>query len=271
MKQQPKAYKEAKYNIPDVFEGKHPNSKVLIISSGPSTKEILPYKKEIKKYFDVVIAVNHGFKYFDELTDYHIVTEKPSPTNHVAEMLNEAEYRRDIPRIINWKGLPHYNHKYNLHKIVRQEIRDGFSVRKYTQVDGSEGMLTGKPNKRNMAVGSVTLSSMHLACILGASEIYLIGADMIFKDQYDHFYPDNQYRDPNQQNKVKPVNRVHVVEVEHNGKKYTTTDYFRDSAVCINEMIKTTFSSVKIHDFSDGLITTAIPLKVDEFFGKSVN
>lgn len=259
------SYEGVQLNTPEVFIGKHPDSKVLVISNGSSTNKIMPHIDRLKDYFDVIISVNHGFKYFDDVIDYHMVTEKPSPTNLVAQMLDEGEYRKDVPRIINWKGIEKYSDRYNMHKIIRHPIEEGFDIRKYKQ-NGYEGMLTGKPNKRNMAVGSVTLSSIHLACMFGASEVYLIGADMIFKGESDHFYKDNQYRDKSIQDKIKPANRVHLIEIDHKGGKHTTTDYFKDSAECINEMIITVFKDIKVFDFSDGLITTAISLDVEEFF-----
>jgi hypothetical protein len=107
---------------------------------------------------------------------------------------------------------------------------------------------------------------MHLAGILGAKEIFLIGADMMFKDDSDHFYKDRQYRDG--QKHIKPENRNNIVNVHFRGQSYETTDYFRDSAECIDTLIEDVFSKeLEVFDFSDGLITAATPLDPEEFFG----
>jgi len=259
------SYLDLKLKTPEVFEGTRPNSKVLIISNGNSTAGIVDKKNILKKFFDAIIVVNLGLKYFDDISDFHIVCEKISDTsdNKVFPELNAGKYRLDVPRLFNWKGIEYYDPKYNIHKITRNRFDGNPDIRHYRK-GNSEGLLIGPASSNNLSLGSVTLSSMHFACMLGASEVYLIGADMMFKDESDHFYPDRAYRDGQKQTKAK--NKNHVVEVELNGRTYQSTDYFRDSAKCIDDMIVGPFKDVKVYDFSAGLITKAIPLKVDDFF-----
>ena len=262
----PAAYLKLPYNTAAKYEGKHPGSRALVISNGHSTSHIVDKKAVLKNYFDCIIVVNRGFEFFDDVADYHVVCEKISPTsmNRLYMTLNAGNYRTDMPRFFNWKGIQHYDSRYNVHKLVRNYFDGKPNIRRYSN-GTTEGLLIGYPSSNNMALGSVTLSSMHLASILGAKEIYLIGADMMFKDNSDHFYQDRAYRDGQKQTKAKNLN--HVVSVEHRGKTYQTTDYFRDSATCIDKFIKDSFSKeLQVFDFSDGLITAATPLDPVEFF-----
>lgn len=258
-------YLKLPYDTPEKYKNTYPNSRVLIISNGHSTRAILDKKKEIRDKFDCILLVNSGFKYFDDICDFHMICEKISPTsaNRVYKDLNAGNYRTDVPRFFNWKGIENYDPKYNIHKLARNYFGGKPNLRTYCH-NSQEGILIGPPSKRGLSLGSVTLSSMHLACILGAKEIYLIGADMMFKDDSDHFYQDRQYRDG--QKHIKPENRNNIVTVQFQGKTYETTDYFRDSAKCIDDLIKNVFSKeVEVFDFSDGLIQAAKPLDVKEF------
>ena len=259
-------YYDVQLETPSVFKGAHKGSSVLIISNGPSAKFVLENKQLCRDRFDVIITTNHGFKDFEDIADYHLCTEKTSPTNKVPEMLNSGSYRTDLPRIFNWKGIETYDSKYNLFKTTRLPYQPGFYIMEYEQNNGQHGLFTGPVNSRNMATGSVTLQCMHLSAIFGAKEIFLIGADLIFRGEHDHYYPDNQYRDPEEQGKLKPKNRVHIVEVEHEGKTYQTTDYFRDSAECLDDMITGPFVNIPTYDFSNGLVSKAIKLDVNNFF-----
>jgi len=258
-------YADLSYKTPEVFTNKHPNSRILIIADGPSTKKILDKKTILKQYFDVIISVNHGFAYFDDIIDYHLVTEKVSPTNKVVKMLSEKSYSKSVPRILNWKGIEKYDQSYNIYKTTRHPFTTNSNIRKYK--DGAvEGFLTGPANSRNMAVGSVSLNAMHLACILGATTIYTIGTDLVFKDEFDHFYDDHMYRGKEYKKIVKAENRVHIIDIELNGKKYQTTDYFKDSADYINKSIIGPFKDIEVFDFSEGLITSANTITVEAFF-----
>lgn len=258
-------YHKVNLPAPDVFENKYPNSRVLIISNGHSTKGILDKKHKLKEYFDTIIIVNSGFMYFDDIADFHIICEKISEhsSNRIWQELNAGDYRVDMPRIFNWKGIENYDSRFNIHKLRREYFGGKPNIRSYKK-DGIEGLLIGPTNEQNFSLGSVTLSSMHFAAMLGASEIYLIGADMIFKDEYDHFYPDRAYRDIPVG--TKKENDNNVVTVEFDGKQYQTTDYFRDSARCIDKLIVDIFSKeLRVFDFSNGLIQEARAADITKF------
>ena len=257
------AYHSLKYLTPEALRDKAPNGKILVLCNGPSTNNILPHKYKLKDKFDIIITVNHGFFEFDDVADYHLVTEKTCPTNNVPNMLAEKQYNRDTIRIINHKGLETYPKGYNYYKVTRSNFGGSPDIRKY-KVGEDEGLLIGKTNARKMSTGSVALQALHFACILGAAKVYFIGIDFLFRDEFDHFYKDSQYR--TDQVKLKPGNRVHIVSVEKDGKSYKTTDYFRDSALYLNEAIPTLFKDIRIFDFSDGLVTAAEQLNVEDFF-----
>jgi len=182
-------------------------------------------------------------------------------------LLNSGKYRTDVPRFFNWKGIDSYDKRYNLHKIVRCSYDGKPNIRSY-KTSGKEGLLVGPPSSRKMALGTVIVPAMHLAAILGSAEIFLIGVDLVFKGDYDHFYNDKVYRDGTGQECVKPANKVHVVDVLFKGTKHKTTDYFKESAGCIDNMIVNQFKDIRVYDFSDGLINNAIKANVDDVFNK---
>lgn len=261
------AYKDLKLSTPEIFEGTRPNSKILIISSGHSTSGILKYKEKLKDKFDVIIACNYSFEFFDDIIDFHLVTEKTSKDarNLVYKILGSKQFRHDVPRIVNWKGLELYPQNYNYIKVVRSNFNFMPNVRKYKH-NGEEGLLIGPPGKQNFSLGSVTLSAMHFSAMLGASEIYLIGADMCFKNQFDHFYNDRIYRDRPEGLKV--ANAHNIVQVQLHGQTYDTTEFFKESAEYIDRAIVNYFHGMKVYDFSDGLLSKPIRLKIDEFLSE---
>lgn len=256
------SYDELKFNTPSVFENKYPDSKVLIIGGGHSTKSILEYKKEIRKKFDIIIACNYSFQFFDDIIDFHIVTEKTSKTssNTVYQALSSENFSEKVIRIVNWKGLELYPKKYNLIKTNRSNFGFKCNIKKYKSNDG-EGLLIGPVGKQNFSLGSVLLSSMHFSTILGAKEIYTIGADMCFKNNFDHFYDDRAYRDS-----IAKKNNMHkIIKVYVDNREYETTEFFKESAEYIDVVIPTLFKDIKIYDFSDGLLKMPIKLNIEEF------
>lgn len=261
------SYEDLKYPTPAAVEGKFPGSKVLIVGSGPSTNQLIPYKNLIRKYFDSVIVCNYAFKEFDQQADVHLVTEKTSKTstNEVYKWLNCGKYRTDVVRILNWKGIEYYDTKYNIHKVNRASFCNtgGVDIRRYNN-GSEEGLLQGIPGTQGFSLGTVMLCAMHLATILGAKEVYTIGADLCFKDEFDHFYKDDVYR--NRPAKVKLKNAHRIIETELKGKRVKTLQYFKESAELIDQLIPTVFGSVKVVDFSDGLLRAPIKCCLSNIF-----
>lgn len=257
-------YQDLNLKTPAIFEGSKPNSRVLIIASGHSTSKLLPLKEKARKHFDVVIACNYAFEYVDDIIDFHIVTEKTSKDSlNTIHKILAGDFRTDVPRMVNWKGIELYPKKYNLLKTTRANFDMKPNIRKYQHND-QEGLLVGPAGKQGFALGSVSLSALHFATMLGAAEIYMVGADMCFKDQYDHFYKDRIYRDRPKQ--LKKSNAHNIIKVELNGHTYETTEFFKESAEYIDRILSTLFQNIKVFDFSDGLLTVPTKLNIDEFF-----
>jgi hypothetical protein len=258
------SYEDLKLPTPEIFEGTRPNSKILIISSGHSTSSILAHKETLRKKFDVIIACNYAFEFFDDIIDFHLVTEKTSKDakNMVYKILGKQAFRGDVPRIINWKGIELYPTGYKYIKATRSNFNFTPNIYKYKH-NKQEGFLVGPPGKQNFSLGSVTLSAMHFSAMLGAAEMYLIGADMCFKNQFDHFYNDKIYRE--RPEGLKKANAHNIVQVNLHGQTYETTEFFKQSAEYIDSVVATLFKDIKIFDFSNGLLTAPIKLNTEEF------
>lgn len=259
-------YFDCKLDTPEKFAGSIAGGKVLVISGGDSTASILKYKDKLRNKFDAIICVNYSFREFDDISDFHITVERQKATDQITVpgAITDGKYRDDIARLVNWNGSELYNPKHNLYKTTRSNFYYKPDIRKYKH-NGSEGLLYWKPKSNGWSSGSATLSAMHFATILGADDVYIIGSDLYFKSEYDHYYKDKVYRDPEFTKKVQPKHRVGIVDVKIGGKVVKTTNLFRDAAETINELIPTVFGSVNIFDFSEGLITVAMPLNIDEF------
>ncbi|KKL26260.1 hypothetical protein LCGC14_2397070, partial [marine sediment metagenome] len=218
------------------------------ITSRDSTLKALKYKSKLRNKFDIVICVNYSFRDFDDIIDYHVVVERTLEIDpiSVARSLSEKEFRTDVPRIVSWNGIHMYDKKYNMYKTTRSNFNFSPDIRKYKH-NGSEGLLYWKPRISRWSTGTVVLSVMHFACILGSSDIYLIGSDLCFKSEFDHYYKDKIYRDKKEFSKFARKHRVGIVDVEHGGKKVQTSDLFRDSAETLNELIPTLFKGVSVN------------------------
>lgn len=244
---------------PDDFNGKHKGQKCLIIGCGYSAGRLTKYKSQLCDRFDVVIGVNKAFVEFDDVMTYHLVTEKTSKNNgyDLAQTLNSNIYNTKMVRFINKKGVSFYDRRYNIVEITRSK-QDGFIDLEHYH----NGFLTGPVSNRGFSIGSVVLQALHLAVMIGSKEIYLVGADLCFKNDNDHFYGDRFYRDPPKT--VKKENRHVIVKVDG----LETTDYFRDSAAYIDNIILNQCAAlnVSVFDFSDGLIKAANHVDIDEYF-----
>lgn len=254
---------------PEEFIGTKPGSDVLIVSSGESTSKLIPYKNKLRKKFDAIICVNYAFREFDDVSDFHIVVERQKDTDPITvpRAINNGVFRSDIPRLVNWNGSGLYNQKHNLYKTTRSNFYYSPDIRGYKS-NGSEGLLCWKPKSRGWSSGTATLSAMHFASMLGASNIYLIGSELYFKSEYDHYYKDKVYRDSEFTKMVQPKHRMDIVSAALNGDTVQTTNLFKDAAETIDELIPTIFRDINIFDFSDGLISAAMRLDIDIFMEK---
>lgn len=252
-------------NSPEMFEGKHKGSSVLIIGTGHSTKNLMPYKDKLRNKFDVIIGLNFSTRDFEDELDYHMVLEK-NPVK-IYEAMKKTSYRKDLPRVINKKGSERWPKDINAIHATRSNFDGKPNILKY-KYNGTEGFLMGPPGHKGLSVGSVALNGMHFAAMIGAKNIYLIGADLMFKDEFDHYYPDSHYR----KSTTKLANRSPIITIKHEGKEYKTTKFFQESADFIDKMISTRFTEagIAVYDFSHGLIRKAVDLDLDDFMRSKV-
>lgn len=245
---------------PADFEGKHKRSSILVIGTGHSTKHLVPYKDKLRDKFDAIIGLNFSTRDFEHQLDYHMVLEKNPVKIHSA--MKKTSYRKDLPRIINKKGAEKWPKDIMAIPATRSNFDGKPNITKY-QYNGTEGFLVGPPGHKGLSVGSVALNGMHFAAMLGAKKIYLVGADFLFKDEFDHYYPDSHYR----KSTTKLANRSPIINVKCEGEEYKTTRFFQESAAYIDKMIDTLFvnAGIVVYDFSHGLIKKAISLDIDEF------
>lgn len=257
----PEAYAKMEYPSPNIFKNKFVGKNAIIIGTGMSTKKLVQYKDRLRDIFDVVIGLNFSILDFDEQMTHHLLIEK-KPVAIYTELKN-TKYRRDLPRILNFKGLHRFPKDLNIIKATRTNFGGKPDIRKYNN-NGFEGLLNGPINKDGFSVGTVTLQAIHLAGIMGCNNIYISGVDLVFGSKFDHYYEDRAYR-----NGHTGPNKSAIVKVSNNGKTYETTSYFRDSAKYLDEVIDTMCRPVgiEVYSFSDGLLSAPEQLDVDIFFG----
>jgi len=250
---------------PNDFENKHSKSSVLIIGTGHSTKTLVPYKHSLRDKFDIIIGLNFATKDFEKQMHYHVILEKNPVV--IYEDMKKRSYRKDLVRILNKKSIHRFPQDIIAVPAGRNHFNGNPNIRKYKH-KGEEGLLIGPKGNKGLSVGSVTLNALHFAAILGASNIYLMGADLIFRDEYDHYYPDHHYR----KSKTKLANRSPIVDIDLAGKTYKTTRFFQESAVYIDKVIDTfcAEAGIAVYDFSNGLISNAIKLDLDEFMREDI-
>jgi hypothetical protein len=259
------AYKSIKYKTPQGFKDMHKGQSVLIIGTGPSTANLVQYKGCIKCKFGAVIGLNFATNDFEDLLDYHVILEK-NPDMAYTEMKNEPDrFRKDLPRILNWKTLDKFPQDLNIYKATRENFGFSPDIKNYEH-DGKEGLLIGPQDPQGLSAGTVLLNGIHLACIMGFSDIYIIGADLMFKSkQSDHYYKDNNFY---RKGKRKKTNMSPIVTVKHDGVEYETTQFFAHSAKYIDEVIKNHCvpAGINVYDFSNGLLKEPLKIKIDDFF-----
>lgn len=256
-----KEYLNKQYQTPQVLKNKYAGSRILIIGTGTSSKNLMPYKNKIRNKFDVIIGTNFSTRGFEEELDFRLIVEKKS-TSFVQDLLNR-NCRKNLTHIINWKAIDQYPNFIPRIKTTRQNFNFNPNVREYSW-GGEEGLLIGPHDSKGLSVGSVSCCALHLACIMGAKEVYMVGCDLFFRDGGDHFYGGNYYSTST----TKPENRSPFVEIEKDGVKYKTLEFFRESARFVDKVIVDYCRpiGIEVFDFSDGLITKANKLKTDGFF-----
>lgn len=261
----PEAYYKVNRPTPEEFTNRHLYSSALIIGTGPSTELLVKYKDQLRCKFGVIIGLNFATNDFEDILDYHMIMEK-DPDRAYTEMHRERKrFRDDLPRILNWKTLDKFPQDLNIYKAVRTNFGFKHDIEKYNH-NGCEGLLVGPQDPKGLSSGTVMLNAMHFACIMGCVDIYMIGADLMFKGANDHYYPDNNFYRKSQ---TKPANRSPIVKTKYKGKDVETTEFFVYSAKYIDEIVDQCKKlDIDVYDFSDGLLEKPIKLDLDEFFGE---
>lgn len=255
-----KAYEALGYETPAVLKDKHLGRSCLIIGSGTSTKDLISYKNKIRNKFDVVIGINLTTMEFEEQMDYHLIVEKNPEKMYKPMSDGTHKYRKDLPRVLNWKAIRHFPKDIKIYKLIRCSFGGKPNIIEYSY-GGYEGLLTGPQDKTGLSAGTATMQAFHLACIMGCKKIFLVGADLMFKGQDDHFYKDNQFY---RKSLTKIGNRSPVVKLGN----IETTEFFLNSAGFIDSIVEKLCKSagIDVYDFSGGLLKKPQKLDIHEFF-----
>ena len=257
-------YLNMKLPSPEVFINKYPNSRVLLIGTGPSTQKLLKYRDQLKKKFDIIIGVNFAVKHFESELDFHVLAEK-NATNCVFPE-DSKTFSKTLTRVFNWKVISKYPKEMNFVKFTRNYFEGTPNIRSY-KLSGisTEGLFIGPVGSDGLSLGTVLLQAMHLGAIMGAKSISIIGADLVFAETLDHYY-DREYRDDKKFNRGP---KRDIITIQHQGKVANTLNYFKESAQYLDKVINELFRpvGVEVYDFSDGLLIAPTKLDVDGFFG----
>jgi len=256
-----KEYLNKKYDTPQNLKDKYNGSEILIVGTGNSTIDLVKYKDRLKDKFGVVIGLNYSTKDFESVMDFRLIVEKKA--DGFLKDLDGREYRRDLPHIINWKSIDKYPRDLPLYKTTRSNFNFNPRIREYGY-NGSEGLLIGPPDTTGLSAGTAACQALHLACIMGAKSVYLIGCDLMFKAGGDHYYGGDYYA----KSVTKPANRSPIVNIIKDGKEHRTTEFFLNSARFIDFIVEKYCrrAGVNVYDFSSGLIVKAKKQNLGEFF-----
>lgn len=177
--------------------GAFAGGKALLVLGGQSASGWEQLSSEIKP--DVLLGANGTNAEIPQL-DYWLCAENMNFANGRA-MQGEERYVDIIrmfqrlgpkARFVNRKSYPLLNNSDGAYRIQRRAVEteelSEFSFREY-----GEGFIKGpymdRPGLRKiLRVGTVALQLMHLAGILGVSEIHTIGMDFCFKGKRHHWY-----------------------------------------------------------------------------------
>jgi hypothetical protein len=248
-----------------VLEGRHPGSRILIIATGPSAKEVLPHDARLHDRYDVVVGLNGSVTMVENI-DYFLSVESkahlwdwyhhPLPP-HVTRCVSESGLR-----LAAEEGRPDAQADGSL-LLLRHVYEHEPDIRHYRNRAGEEGILVGPRGVSGLGRGTVTLQAIHFASMLGAREIHLIGADLHFRGPIQHFYGQHEYG-----THVVEGKRYHALDVEkrlnpvettthpRSGQTVESTLHFIESASYIDEVVRRILppAGISVVDFSDGLL-----------------
>lgn len=210
------------------LRNKHKNKSCLIIGNGPSAKEFLNKKLD----YDIVIGTNRAMEHFD--LNYWIVME--ADAIHYDWLKNT---KNNCPLICNQKIAHRLPNKYKI--PCWRKYEEGVNLSKpiiYKHdakpfiVKGDEALLIG-PRINKLSVGTVVSQAIHLACIMNVGKIDIIGFELFFDKDADHYYGGKFYRD-DIKNHIRDKDGIKMAVVD--GKP--TINYFADSIPFLRNLIK---------------------------------
>jgi len=217
----------------------------LIIGNGPSTKSILNKKLD----YDVVIGVNRAMEHFP--LDYWMVME--ADAIHYDWLKNT---KNKCPLICNKKiahRLPNKNtipcwRKYEDHFNLSNPFIYKHDAKPFIK-KGDEALLIGPINKIGLSVGTVVSQAIHFACILNVGKIDIIGFELFFDKNVDHYYGGQFYRDDIKKH-TRDKDGLKLVTVD--GK--LTVNYFADSVPFLRKLIKNVRKERELNILSRSLL-----------------
>jgi len=206
--------KDQPYEV-EKFKDAYHGGKALLVLGGPSGKQWQSLRDEIHP--DVILGANGTIFEIDDL-DFHLVCEnihmaagraaKGEQRYQTMMKIISPEVHAKVRMIsyLNWKGSPIVDSRVKCIRIKRmgelgepyEEQFERFSFREYG--DGFlAGPLFNHPGaltspKIQFRVGTVATQLLHLAGILGVSQVHTIGLDFCFKDGKHHNYNYPKYQ-----------------------------------------------------------------------------
>jgi RimJ/RimL family protein N-acetyltransferase len=249
-----------------VLEGRHPGGRVLVVATGPSARQVVPFDARLHERYDVVIALNGSVTQIEHI-DYFVSVESQAHLwdwyhHPVPDTVQRCVSESGV-RLARESGRPDAQADRSLLHL-RHVYGTPVDIRHYRNAAGEEGLLVGPKGETRLGRGTVSLQAIHFASMLGASEIHLIGADLHFRGSVQHFYGQNEYGTHEVEGK-----RYHALDVEtrmnpievtihpRSGQPVETTLHFQESAQFIDEVARTLLpeAGITIVDFSDGLLS----------------
>jgi len=234
------------------------NNRILIIGSGPSTKNIVRYKNCLKECFDVIIGINSVFLEFEDLLNFHMIPEANAFQEY--DLLNDKKIIKNplTPRIVDESNIKCVDKPLNVIGCKKVNIDYLSSFKRY---DGkSLYNLAEKFDDSFGPIGTAFLQSLHFAVMLGAQSIFIIGSEFCFADSSDRFYNTKFYSNLS-------GGIYEKTKIIRGNRTYNTMLAFKLAALtadfAINKFILP--EGIKIYDFSNGLMSSPKKLDLDKF------
>jgi len=197
-------------------------------------------------------------KDFQDYSDYHMILER-KPTI-LAKWVRENRTNEKLIHIVNSVAVKFLPTNIPIIRTNRATVTDDMNIKEYTNA-GLFDKFVGLTDAT-----SVMIQALHLAGIMGCGNIYMCGAEMVFKKQR-HYYVEEiaMSNKPADRLKSKATKKIPIM---FNGDEHFTIPVYKNSAIAANKLIKGEFKklNVSVSDFSGGLITEAIQINFDSFF-----